>query len=404
MWSRLGPWEWARVLSEGAEYPLYLRRRPLATAASVAIDANAVPVQFPAQYEGGLPFVGSVRGLSALEPEPAAGRLMAYTVDAVGDERYTLMVLDLDQQQRGEQEQQQQGEESKGKKLNAADAVLSHATVSDIDAPVAWGGPILRAVRPPTKKNGKNNTTSNKASAKKKKPTTGGRGGGVGREKMAAGGFGAARSVSSASASSAAGVTTASSSSSGEEVVLGHFLYYARMDETGRPFQLWQRAITYDGGSRPAAGGDRLVYEESDQRYRLGFERNRAGTALLVRLQSRDATEWRRLPLNIIAPLDAPSGDESKGEEGHAELSVVVARLAGVQNEIDEDYDGTVHLLTNVLPGTPAAAEEEELRYAVLLGGEGEWQWAGSSDSDEHVILERVHCFSGLVLFILVRP
>ena len=33
--------------------------------------------------------------LTFTEPEPAAGRLMAYTVDAVGDERYTLMVLSL---------------------------------------------------------------------------------------------------------------------------------------------------------------------------------------------------------------------------------------------------------------------------------------------------------------------
>ena len=99
------------------------------------------------------------------------------------------------------------------------------------------------------------------------------------------------------------------------------FLYYARMDDTGRPYQLWQRQLSptvlvassdsaksvgkagkkRKGSKRSDKGGgfgrtepagdskssgaegpateERLLFEESDRRFRLRFARNRAGTS-----------------------------------------------------------------------------------------------------------------------------
>ena len=58
--------------------------------------ANMAPVWIKSPYEGGLSKLGAVRGISAFEPEPHTGRWLAYTVDTIGDERYVLMLLDID--------------------------------------------------------------------------------------------------------------------------------------------------------------------------------------------------------------------------------------------------------------------------------------------------------------------
>jgi len=287
-----------------------------------------------------------------LSPSPLQqflGEWVAYTVDRAGDEKYTLVVAAL--------EAPSLGQEGGGGGGVAGLQVLAGAL--DIDAPVAWGGPGTTRYAA--------SSTTDKAPQKATKGL-GGNGIGMGAKNGAVKSTKQKRATSARKASANGGETARTT-----DVVHGQYVYYARMDETGRPWQLYQRfvpaagvaadlgaeskaspssmaapfssasngpavstaaataASSSDGsgaggvlGSLDALSGglERLVYEESDRAYRLSFRRNRAGTALLVRLASRDGDEWRRLPLNP----PAPSSTNADVERACSLTDVVVPR------------------------------------------------------------------------------
>lgn len=100
-------WEYA-LRTDGAHgaYPRLVRRRALTTPGTGAdddaerheqlvLDANAAAALLPSAFQSGVTYLGTVRGVSALVPSPWGGRI-AYTVDATGNERFSLMIADVD--------------------------------------------------------------------------------------------------------------------------------------------------------------------------------------------------------------------------------------------------------------------------------------------------------------------
>ena len=292
---------------------------------------------------------------------------MAYTVDRDGDKKYTLVVAALEEPSEGQKE----GDEGSVAGLQVLAGAL------DIDAPVAWGGPATISALT-------EGSSLDKAPQKATKGL-GGKGMGMAAKKGTNKSTKQKKSSASASKASAAGGETKSAN-----VLHGQYIYYARMDETGRPWQLYQRFVPAPGTEAAATAGaeaqtkapmsssaavpfssessgptvstaaaaavgtassdgsgaadgvlgsldalsgglERLVYQEPDRAYRLSFRRNRAGTALLVRLASRDGDEWCRLPLN--APPQRPQQHDSikpttkdANVEGTCTLTDVVVR------------------------------------------------------------------------------
>ena len=96
--------------------------------------------------------------------------------------------------------------------------------------------------------------------------------------------------------------------SAGADVV-----FYVRMDEAQRPYQLWRHRL----GTDPA--GDELVYEERDRRFSLGTGSTRDKAFVLVGMHSTNTSEWRAIP----------SG------EPLAAAAVVMPRREGVEYALD---------------------------------------------------------------------
>ena len=92
-------------------------------------------------------------------------------------------------------------------------------------------------------------------------------------------------------------------------------VFYVRVDEAMRPYQLWRHRV----GTDPA--GDRLVYEEADDRFYLGVGRTRDDRYVLVGLDSKMTSE--------VWFLDA---DHPEGEP-----TVVEPRRHGVEYSVDHD-------------------------------------------------------------------
>ena len=90
-------------------------------------------------------------------------------------------------------------------------------------------------------------------------------------------------------------------------------VFYVRMDEAQRPFQLWRHQV----GSDPA--GDVLVFEEADRRFSLGTGSTRDTAWVLVGLHSTNTTEWLALP----------------SDDPLAEPRVVLPRREGVEYAVD---------------------------------------------------------------------
>ena len=67
-------------------------------------------------------------------------------------------------------------------------------------------------------------------------------------------------------------------------------VFYVRMDEAQRPFQLWRHRL----GSDPA--GDVLVFEEPDRRFSLGTGSTRDTAFVLIGLHSTNTSEWLAIP------------------------------------------------------------------------------------------------------------
>ncbi len=91
------------------------------------------------------------------------------------------------------------------------------------------------------------------------------------------------------------------------------YVFYVRMDEAQRPFQLWRHQL----GSDPT--GDVLVFEESDRRFSLGTGSTRDTAWVLIGLHSTNTTEW------LAIPSDDPL----------AEPRVVLPRREGVEYAVD---------------------------------------------------------------------
>jgi len=90
-------------------------------------------------------------------------------------------------------------------------------------------------------------------------------------------------------------------------------VFYVRLDEAMRPFQLWRHQL----GTDPA--GDSVVVEEADRRFSLGTGRTRDGAFVLVSLHSTNTTEW------LAIPADDPM----------AEPRVVLPRQEGREYAVD---------------------------------------------------------------------
>jgi oligopeptidase B len=80
---------------------------------------------------------------------------------------------------------------------------------------------------------------------------------------------------------------------SGSDIV-----FYVRLDEAMRPYQLWRHEL----GTDPAS--DVLVFQEDDRRFSLGTGRTRDGAFVLVALHSTNTTEWLAIPADD--PTAAP--------------------------------------------------------------------------------------------------
>ena len=93
----------------------------------------------------------------------------------------------------------------------------------------------------------------------------------------------------------------------------GSLVFYVRMDDAQRPYQLWRHRL----GTDPAT--DVLVVEEGDRRFSLGTGNSRDMACILVGLHSTNATEWLAIPAGT--PLDPPQ--------------VVMPRREGVEYAVD---------------------------------------------------------------------
>ncbi len=91
------------------------------------------------------------------------------------------------------------------------------------------------------------------------------------------------------------------------------YVFYVRLDEAQRPFQLWRHQL----GGDPA--GDVLVFEEPDRRFSLGTGSTRDTAFVLVGLHSTNTTEWLAIP--SAEPL--------------AEPRMILPRREGVEYAVD---------------------------------------------------------------------
>ncbi len=91
------------------------------------------------------------------------------------------------------------------------------------------------------------------------------------------------------------------------------YVFYVRLDEALRPFQLWRHRV----GGDPVS--DVLVVEEPDRRFALGVGTSRDEAFVLVGLHSTNTTEWSAIPAD--RPLESPR--------------VLMARREGVEYGVD---------------------------------------------------------------------
>ena len=92
-------------------------------------------------------------------------------------------------------------------------------------------------------------------------------------------------------------------------------VFYVRVDEAMRPFQVWRHRV----GTDPA--GDALVYEETDDHFYLGVGRTKDDRYILIGLDSKVTSEYRALP------ADQPEGA----------FTVIEPRRQGVEYSVDHD-------------------------------------------------------------------
>ena len=92
-------------------------------------------------------------------------------------------------------------------------------------------------------------------------------------------------------------------------------VFYVRVDEALRPFQVWRHRV----GTDPT--GDHLVYEETDDHFYLGVGRTKDDRYVLMGLDSKVTSEYRAL-----------SADDPEGE-----FTVIEPRRQGIEYSVDHD-------------------------------------------------------------------
>jgi oligopeptidase B len=131
-------------------------------------------------------------------------------------------------------------------------------------------------------------------------------------------------------------------------------VFYVRLDEAMRPYQLWRHQLGTDPGD------DVLVFQEDDRRFSLGAGRTRDGAFVLVALHSTNTSEW------LAIPADDPT----------AAPAVVLPRREGREYAVDHltpagtEGPGWFVVITN--------EEAQDFRIVVApdedLGRTGEWR------------------------------
>ncbi len=131
-------------------------------------------------------------------------------------------------------------------------------------------------------------------------------------------------------------------------------VFYVRVDEAMRPYQLWRHRV----GSDQAA--DTLVYEEVDDRFYLGVGRTKDDRYVLLGLHSKVTSECHALP------ADEP--------EGH--FRVIEPRRQGVEYSVDHDRgDPATGRAERFLVVTNDGAEDFRLMEAPDESpGRGSWR------------------------------
>jgi oligopeptidase B len=109
-------------------------------------------------------------------------------------------------------------------------------------------------------------------------------------------------------------------------------VFFVRVDEAMRPFQLWRHEV----GSDPVA--DELVYEESDDRFYLGVGRTKDDAFILLGLDSKVTSEVRAL----------------SADEPLSSFRTIEPRRQGIEYSVDHDRghgdlgrDGRFLIVTN---------------------------------------------------------
>jgi oligopeptidase B len=129
-------------------------------------------------------------------------------------------------------------------------------------------------------------------------------------------------------------------------------VFFVRVDEAMRPFQVWRHAVGTDSTA------DELVYEEADEHFYLGVGRTRDDEFILLGLDSKVTSEvW-------VLPADEPTGS----------FSVLAARRQGVEYSVDHDR-GSATRPSRFLVVTNDQAEDFRLLEAPDHGGDHrEWR------------------------------
>ena len=150
-------------------------------------------------------------------------------------------------------------------------------------------------------------------------------------------------------------------------------VFYVRVDEAMRPYQLWRHRV----GTDPS--GDVLVYEEADDRFYLGVGRTRDERYILVGLDSKMTSEvW-------FLDADHPEG----------ELTVVEPRRQGVEYSVDHDRgDPSRGRASRFLIVTNDGAEDFRLMEAPE-STPGRRHWSEVVPARDDVRLDGVDAFAG---------
>ena len=134
----------------------------------------------------------------------------------------------------------------------------------------------------------------------------------------------------------------------------GDFVFYVRLDEAQRPYQLWRHRL----GTDPAT--DVLVIEEGDRRFSLATGTSRDMAYVLVGLHSTNTTEWLAIPSG--SPLSVPR--------------VLMPRREGVEYAVD-------HL-------TPGNGAETGSGWFVALTNDGAEDFRVVAAADDDIDLPAV--------------